>query len=111
MININSFLLDNNFTLDSCLSYLEKMSNITQCSNVSDPDFVFGIPETLAAGSSATLLGILGLLSNLITICALLLHAPIRNHVTTPFVISLAFSDLLFSSTILPLLAIKFFSQ
>ena len=94
------------------------MSNITlgitQCSNVSDPpdpDFVFGLPETLAAGSSATLLGILGLLSNLITICALLLHAPIRNHVTTPFVISLAFSDLLFSSTILPLLAIKFFSQ
>ena len=61
------------------------MSNITlgitQCSNVSDPpdpDFVFGLPETLAAGSSATLLGILGLLSNLITICALLLHAPIR---------------------------------
>ena len=56
------------------------MSNITQC-NISDPnyeEFVFGLPETLAAGSSATLLGILGVSSNVITISALLLHAPIR---------------------------------
>ena len=54
------------------------MSNITQCINGTDPDFVFKLPETLAAGSSATLLGILGGLSNVITISALLLHAPIR---------------------------------
>ena len=41
-------------------------------------NFIFRLPETLAAGFSAALLGILGMLSNVITICALLLHAPIR---------------------------------
>ena len=61
-------------------------------------------------GSSAIVISILGILFNIITILALLNHAPIRKHVTTPFVISLAFSDFLFSCTVLPLMAIRFIS-
>ena len=74
-------------------------------------DIVFSEIEAYITGSGATLLSFLGLTFNLITICALLLHVPVRNHVTTPFVISLACSDLLFSTTILPLQAIKFFNR
>ena len=87
------------------------MEEYTENCNASQEAFVFNDILTNIAGSSAALLSFLGLLFNFVTVCALLLHSPIRHHVTTPFVISLAMSDLLFSAAILPLLAIKFFSK
>ena len=65
----------------------------------------------LFSGTSATFLSITGAGLNLVTILALLDYYPVREHVTTPFVISLACSDLLFSTVILPLMAIRFFAQ
>ena len=62
-------------------------------------------------GSAATLISLLGMVFNVVTIAALLNHTPIRRHVTTPFVISLAFSDLLFSITVLPVMAVRFFTE
>ena len=57
------------------------------------------------------MISLLGMVLNGVTIAALLNHTPIRRHVTTPFVISLAFSDLLFSVTVLPVMAVRFFTE
>ena len=88
-----------------------KMEEYTENCNASQEVFVFNDILTNIAGSSAALLSFLGTTSNFVTICALLLHSPIRNHCTTPFIISLAMSDLLFSAVILPLLSVKFFAK
>ncbi len=74
-------------------------------------EFVFSSGDAILAGCSATTFAILGLVFNIVTILAVINHKPVRVHVTTPFVISLAFSDLLFSSVILPLMAIRFFAK
>ena len=41
----------------------------------------------------------------------ILKYKPIRTHVTTPFVVSLSTSDMLFSALVLPILCIRFVSR
>ena len=80
---------------------------MSSCNNA---DYVFddgGL--SIWAGTGATLCSIMGATFNLITIMALLNDLSMRKHITTPFVISLATSDLLFSIIILPLMAARFF--
>ena len=81
--------------------------------NSSNPceQFVFSTAQSLTAGVSASALALVGSVLNLVTIVALLRYSKTRYHVTTPFVISLAFSDFLFSSVTLPTLAVKFFAR
>ena len=88
------------------------MSNLTdQICQGSENDFAFSAIDSILAGSAATFLAFLGMTFNLITIFSLLNHLPLRKHVTTPFVISLAVSDFMFSTCILPIMAIRFYSM
>lgn len=88
------------------------MDNLTnaQCFQNKSAEFVFGTLDQVLAGTTASMCSFFGTLFNLVTICALLNHRPLRIHVTTPFVISLATSDLLFSAVTLPLMAIRFYA-
>ena len=79
--------------------------------NGTEIKYVFSDYDSVLAGSSASVCSLLGMAFNIVTILALLNHTPLRRHVTTPFVISLAFSDFLFSFAVLPLMAIRFFAQ
>ena len=63
------------------------------------------------AGSFGLIISIVGVVFNLLNILALLNYKPIRAHVTTPFVISLSTSDMLFSGLVLPILSIRFISR
>ncbi len=72
---------------------------------------VFSMSESLLAGSVAVFCSVFGAVLNLVTIIALLNYSRTRYHVTTPFIVSLATSDLVFSSLTLPFLAIKFFAR
>ena len=79
--------------------------------NQSSGEFVFSHADSVLAGSASFLLGVLGFSFNAITILALLNHRRTRTQITTPFIISLAFSDTLFSCLILPQLSIRFFAR
>ena len=60
-----------------------------------------------AAFVCAIICSVLGVLGNGSTLAVLFGDAPIRRHPTTPFLASLAFSDLIFSAFNLPLLAVR----
>lgn len=88
------------------------MKNDSYCiHNGQETKFVFSDRDAILGGGSATIIALTGLLLNIVTISAVLNHKPVRMHVTTPFVISLAFSDTCFSGLILPLMAIRFFAK
>lgn len=87
------------------------MSNGSDQDVCQDEPFAFDPIDSVLAGSAATFLSLLGMTFNLVTILALLNHLPLRKHVTTPFVISLAVSDFMFSSCILPIMATRFYSR
>ena len=63
------------------------------------------------AAWAAIICSIFGCIGNLLTIIVLLRKKDLRNHSTTPFLLSLAFSDFCFSSFNLPLTAARFFEQ
>ena len=74
-------------------------------------DFMFTDVAADLAGSFGLIISIVGVVFNLLNILALLNYKPIRAHVTTPFVISLSTSDMLFSGLVLPILSIRFISR
>jgi hypothetical protein len=53
----------------------------------------------------------LGVIGNCLTVYVLLKKKSLRQHSTTPFLLSLALSDLLFSAIFLPLSAVRFFER
>ena len=59
------------------------------------------------AAWSAVVCSVAGIVGNTVTLAVLLSSKSIRKHSTTPFLVSLAFSDLIFSSFNLPLLAVR----
>lgn len=63
------------------------------------------------AAWSAVICCVFGIVGNSTTLFVLLKSRTIRRHATTPFLVSLAFSDLIFSSFNLPLLAHRFFHR
>ena len=71
-------------------------------------DFVYTDTQAAFAGVSSIIIAVIGFAFNMLTILALLNYKKIRVHVTTPFVISLSTSDMLFSGLVLPLQGIKF---
>ena len=87
------------------------MHNETLDWHCQDTDFVFSSFDSVLAGFASALIALMGVLFNLSTIGAMLNHHPVRKHVTTPFIVSLAFSDFLFSAVILPLMSIRFFAE
>ncbi len=79
-----------------------------KCSNVT---FAFPPGDSLLAGVMASVSSVLGATANLTAIVALLSYPKTRSHITTPFIVSLAASDFVFSSLTLPILALKFFER
>ena len=85
--------------------------------NCSGVDFAFsagdaaGEGDAAAGGALASICCFLGALLNVCAVAGLLHFPKTRAHVTTPFVVSLAASDLCFSTVALPMLAIKFFAK
>jgi len=57
------------------------------------------------------LFAILGICLNVLVIVALMHYRRTRRHVTTPFIISLSISDLVYSGIILPIMAARFANQ
>jgi hypothetical protein len=55
----------------------------------------------------ASICAVLGVFGNALTVTALFGHPGLRRHPTTPFLLSLAFSDLVYSGFNLPLLAAR----
>ncbi|XP_060802673.1 protein trapped in endoderm-1 isoform X2 [Amyelois transitella] len=66
---------------------------------------------TILAAACACIFSAVGVVGNLITTVALLMHPKLRTHVTTMFVLSLCVSDLLFCSINLPLTAHRYIRQ
>eukprot|EP00092_Neocalanus_flemingeri_P009633 GFUD01010370.1.p1 GENE.GFUD01010370.1~~GFUD01010370.1.p1 ORF type:complete len:420 (-),score=66.22 GFUD01010370.1:529-1788(-) len=87
----------------------EAVSHI-KCPLLSD-DFVFENGDSVFAAIFAVLFAILGICLNVLVIVALMHYRRTRRHVTTPFIISLSFSDLVYSGFILPIMAARFDNQ
>ncbi|KOB76248.1 Protein trapped in endoderm-1 [Operophtera brumata] len=66
---------------------------------------------TILAAVCACIFSVVGVVGNLVTTVALLMHPKLRTHVTTMFVLSLCVSDLLFCSINLPLTANRYIQQ
>eukprot|EP00092_Neocalanus_flemingeri_P002576 GFUD01002758.1.p1 GENE.GFUD01002758.1~~GFUD01002758.1.p1 ORF type:complete len:422 (+),score=88.37 GFUD01002758.1:84-1349(+) len=75
------------------------------------PSLQFSPTLTLFAAVSAIVLCLVGVSGNLLTVVALTRDRKLRQQATTSFVISLAFSDLLFCAINLPLTAIRYIQQ
>jgi len=71
----------------------------------------FSRPATVSAAVAACIFTVIGVAGNLLTVVALIKCAKLRTHATTTFVISLAASDLLFSSINLPLTASRYIHE
>ena len=86
--------------------YLRFYKKIGELAN--STDFVFSDVQAYLAGTSSLVIGVIGFIFNVLIIAALLKYKTIRVHVTTPFVISMSMSDILFSGLVLPLQGTKF---
>ena len=62
---------------------------------------------SMAAFVAAVICAVLGFIGNLATLAVLLGDSGIRRHACTPFLASLALSDLIFCGFNLPLLAVR----
>jgi len=72
---------------------------------------IFSVTDSTAMAVIAVILAIFGILSNSITMTALLWSQRVRSMVSTPFILSLNGADLLFSVFSLPVLSIRFFTR
>ena len=88
----------------SIFYFLMKASNVSH-------DFIFSDTAADLAGYVGLIIAVIGVVFNAVNILALLRYKLIRAHVTTPFVISLSTSDMLFSGLYLPILSIRFISR
>jgi len=75
------------------------------------PPIHFSQNLALFAAASAIFLCLVGVTGNLLTVVALTRDKKLRQQATTTFVISLAFSDLLFCAINLPLTAVRYIQQ
>merc|ERR1711874_362519 len=97
-------------TASTTVPYLEaQLLNQTafniKCPSVGGTEFVFGDGDSVFAAIFAVLFSIAGICLNLLVIVALIHSRRTRRHPTTPFIISLTVSDLVYSGMILPIMA------
>ena len=79
--------------------------------NIEQHELIFSEDISKIAAWAAIICSVLGCVGNLFTILVLLCKASFRIHSTTPFLLSLALSDLLFSSINLPVTAARYFKR
>jgi len=70
--------------------------------------FVFGDGDSLFITIFASIFSALGIILNMLVIVAVLNYPITRKHATTPFILSITFSDLIYSAFILPIMAKRF---
>ena len=76
-----------------------------------DTIFVYSETQSVLTGICAAVIGVLGAVLNSIIIVALIKNSNIRKEDFTPFILSLALSDLLFCVLVLPFNAARFFQR
>ncbi|XP_059468527.1 protein trapped in endoderm-1-like [Neocloeon triangulifer] len=80
--------------------------------NETEPAVLFYTEDASTVASiSATILAVVGVAGNLVTMIALLRCTKLRQHATTAFVVSLCISDLLFCTINLPMTAFRFWNR
>ena len=72
--------------------------------------WVFSQAESVFAGVTATLQATLGVVLNLLVIAVFLRTRSFRKEYLTPFILSLAATDLIYSSVTLPIIAVRDFT-
>ena len=74
-------------------------------------EIIFDENISNVAAWAAVICSILGCIGNFLTILVLFWKSTLRKHSTTPFLLSLAFSDFCFSAFNLPVVAARYFSR
>ena len=83
-----------------------------QCSVLGNStDWVYSEAESIVAGLGATFQSIAGSTLNLLIILALLRKPSLRKEHLTPFILSLAATDLIYSTVTLPIIAARNFAR
>ena len=77
--------------------------------NISDIGWVYSDEESIFAGICATCQAIIGVALNTLIFCVFLNTASFRKEYLTPFVLSLATTDLMYSLITLPIIAARYF--
>ena len=72
-------------------------------------DWVYDPAESIIAFLGATLQSIAGIVLNLLVVIALLRTPNLRKEYMTPFILSLAATDLIYSAFTLPIIAARYF--
>ena len=72
-------------------------------------EYVYSEAVSMVGGFGALMTGIVGSTLNLLVIFALLNTPSLRKEYLTPFMVSLALTDLLFSAIALPMRAVSYF--
>jgi len=94
---------------ESCVTENGSWTNL--CKEDDFGDYGFSQGASYAAGSFAAIFSAVGFLTNMITAISLMTCQKVREQNTTPFIVSLAVCDSLFSSVVLPQLSIRFFKM
>ena len=79
--------------------------------NLTEMKIIFDENISNVAAWAAVISSILGCIGNFLTILVLFWKSTLRTHSTTPFLLSLAFSDFCFSAFNLPILAARYFTR
>ena len=74
-------------------------------------EYVYNEEASIIAGIGATVQGITGFTLNLLIVIVLLKNSNLRKEWLTPYILSLAAADILYSGVLLPILAIKYFAR
>lgn len=74
-------------------------------------DYVYSEAVSVIGGLGALITGIGGSMLNLLVIIAFMKTPSLRKEYLTPFMVSLAMTDLIFSAIALPMLAIGYFAR
>jgi len=91
------------FVKKSCVSVHDSRDRDTEILK-----FVFGNGDSLFITISASIFSALGIILNMLVLVAVLNYPVTRQHATTPFILSITFSDLIYSAFILPIMAMRF---
>ena len=77
--------------------------------NVSDHGWVYSDGESIFMGVSSSIQAIFGVILNVLVFYIFLKTPSFRKEYLTPFVLSLATTDLIYSSITLPIIALRYF--
>eukprot|EP00092_Neocalanus_flemingeri_P075842 GFUD01094018.1.p1 GENE.GFUD01094018.1~~GFUD01094018.1.p1 ORF type:complete len:301 (+),score=69.02 GFUD01094018.1:111-1013(+) len=72
---------------------------------------IFSVADSSVMAGFAIVCSILGFAFNLTTIISLLFYRSVRLQVTTPFILSVSFADLTYSTILLPMLIKRFYTR